>query len=211
MVIGSPPSQLDTPNPLILQKNDIVHRIHNHLYFGNSFNLGLGSPTRFAPLYDRNGLSVPTLYAPETLESALFETIFHGRNLKSKISSVPLYVVQLVSHSLLQLKRSIKLASLRESDLRKWGIRRSDLITTSPKFYHISAQWAEAIHNQFYDIEGLVWTSNQCDPYTAYLFFDDRVFSEDFNILSTRKASTDPTVLMDARKAGKRSAIRITT
>lgn len=173
-------------------------------------NPGRGSPTRFAPLYDGCGFPVPTLYATESLESAIYESIFHDSVSQPAIGTVPLYVIQKRSHSILQLNRSIKLASLRESDLRKWGIRRNDLITTSPEFYSTSVKWAEAIHEQFHDIEGLAWTSNQCDPHTAYLFYGDRVSPNDFTILSTRNGSRDPTVLKDVQKAGKRSAIRIT-
>jgi hypothetical protein len=36
-----------------------------------------GSRTRLAPIHDPPGTCVPTIYAAETLEAAVFETVFH--------------------------------------------------------------------------------------------------------------------------------------
>ena len=74
------------------------------------------------------------------------------------------------AHGTLVLRRDIRLASLREPDLAKWNISRSSLIGSSPKLYPQTAAWAKAVHDQFPEVEGLVWT-NQCDPDDACLFF----------------------------------------
>ena len=210
MSIRKPPKSLITPNYIALGKGDVIERIHNRNYAGDAFNPGRGSATRFAPIKDSSGTNIPTLYAADTLEAAIFETIFHDVLAKTKKKRVSKVVVTARAHAQLEAKRDLKLASLRQADLIKWGIKRNDLITTTPKLYASSAEWSEAIHHQFSDVEGLVWTSNQCDPDTAYLFFGDRVDASDFKIIATRDGQTDASVLADVRQAGKRSGITIT-
>lgn len=55
-----------------------------------------------------------------------------------------------------------------------------------------------------------MWTSNQCDPDTSYLFFGGRVNSKDLHVKSKRDGATDPSLLSAVRRAGKRSGIVIT-
>lgn len=210
MLIRSPATSLKPPNPFILKQGTVIERLHNRKYLGNLFNPGLGSPTRFTPIDDARGMSVPTLYAADTLEAAIYETIFHDipENINEK--RVPKRLVTARAHSKLEVTRNLKLASLREADLRKWQITRNDLITTSPKFYISTVKWAEAIHHQFADIEGLIWTSYQCDPDSAYFFFGDRVLPGDLKIIAIRDGLIDPTFLSDVRRAGMRSGIKIT-
>ena len=79
-----------------------------------------------------------------------------------------------------------------------------------PTLYLDTARWAEAIHHQCPEVEGLLWTSNKCDPDTAYLFFGDRVAATDFDIVAVRDGAADLPFLADVRKAGRRSGITIT-
>ena len=58
--------------------------------------------------------------------------------------------------------------------------------------------------------EGLEWTSRQCDPATAYLFFGGRVSASDFKIVYTRDGASDTSFRKDVKEIGKRSGIRIT-
>ena len=96
------------------------------------------------------------------------------------------------------------------ADLKKWRVSRNSLISSSPKQYLGTARWAEAIHHQFPRMDGLLWTSNQCDPDTVYVFFGDRVASADFGVTRTRDGQSDAGFLSDVRQAGRRSGIRIT-
>ncbi|MCY3628774.1 MAG: RES family NAD+ phosphorylase [Bacteroidota bacterium] len=209
MPVRNPPVRLDPPNPFTLEQGLVINRVHSRNYLGNSFNPGLGSPTRFSPIADVGGKLISTLYAAGTLEAAIYETIFHDILASTLRKRVSLQLVLSEAHSKLEVKRSIKLASLREPDLMKWRIQRSDLITTSPKFYASTAKWAEAIHRQFIDIEGLVWTSNQCDPEAVYLFFGDRVSSDDFRVTLTRDGRISSSFLEDVERVGERSGIEI--
>lgn len=209
MSIKQPPTNLKKPNHRTLKAGELIERVHGRAYAGDAFNPGKGGPTRFAPIKDINQKTVATLYAAATLDAAIFETIFHDVPAKAKKKRVSKTQITSRAHSQLELTRDLKLASLRGPDLKKWGITRNDLIASSPKLYKQTAAWAAAIHHQFSDIEGLVWTSNQCDPAFAYMFFGDRVSASDFNTVSTRDGKTDKGFFKDVRSAGKIASIKI--
>ena len=187
-----------------------MHRVHDRNFAANDFNPCKGSPTRFAPVYDAAGECIPSLYAADTLEAAIHETIFHDVPAVAKRKTVPRTLVQSRAHARLELLRDLRLVSLRGPDLRRWRIARSLLIGASPKLYAETARWASAVHHQFPEVHGLLWTSNQCDPDTAYLFFGDRVKPENFSITDARDGLFDPSFLSDVRRAGRRCGVTIT-
>lgn len=198
------------PNTVVLKEGAVLERIHHRNFAANSFNPCQGSPTRFAPIKDGNGQCVPSLYASETFEAAVFETIFHDVPAKARRKRIPRNKIEDSAQGRLAVVRSLTLVSLREPDLKRWCIKRSQLIATTPKHYPDTAEWAEAIHLQFPSVEGLGWTSSQCDPATVYLFFGDRVQSGDFKVVHVRDGLTDPGFFHDVMELGKRSCIRIT-
>ena len=210
MSIRRPPATLADPNVVSLKAGAIVHRVHGRNFAANDFNPCRGSPTRFAPVYDATGECVPSLYAADTLEAAIHETIFHDVPAAAKRKTVPRTLVQTRAHVRLEVLRDLRLAFLRGPDLRRWRIGRNSLIASSAKLFPETARWAGAIHHQFPEVHGLLWTSNQCDPDTAYLFFGDRVNPEDFSIKDTRDGLLDPSFLSDMRLAGLRCGITIT-
>ena len=210
MAIKKPENRFCMPNTVILEKGKVLERIHNRNFAVNSFNPCQGNPTRFAPIKDGKGRCVPSLYAGETFEAVVFETIFHDVPAEARRKRIPMNKVKDSAQGRLEVVRDLKLVSLREPDLRRWCITRSELIATEPRYYADTAEWAEAIHLQFPNVEGLEWTSSQCDPATAYLFFGDRVQSGDFKIVYVRDGLTDQGFLHDVMKIGNRSHIRIT-
>ena len=209
MSIRTPSATLANPNIVALSAGTILHRVHDRNFRANSFNPCRGASTRFAPINDLKGICVPSLYAANTLEAAIHETIFHDIPVRTKRKTVPRTLVQSRAHGQLGVLRDLHLASLRGPDLRRWRISRNSLIATSPNLFPVTARWASAIHQQFPNVEGLIWTSNQCDPDTAYLFFGDRIASKDFQIMHARDGLLDSTFLSDARRAGRRSGISI--
>ena len=97
---------------------------------------------------------------------------------------------------------------MRAPDLMKWGIRREALIGCLPTQYETTARWAKAVHDQFDEVDGLIWTSNLCDPDAALLLFGDRVAAADLQIAGIREG-TDRSFLEDVRRAGQRGGISI--
>lgn len=210
MPLRKPPARLARPNVFTLAAGMTLERVHDRNFEANRFNPCEGAPTRFAPMRDAQGNCIPSLYAADTLEAAIFETIFHDIPVTARRKTVPRTLVQSRAHGSLAVLRELRLISLRGPDLRRWRISRDALIASPPKFYGNTVRWAEAIHQHFDDAEGLLWTSNQCDPDTSYLFFGDRVKPEDFAVVQARDGLDDPRFLADVRQAGRRSSISIT-
>ena len=209
MSLPSPPDDLAYPGILELPRHEVLHRVHGRAFSGNAFNPCRGGRSRFAPVHDTDGRCVPSLYAAATVFAAIYETVFHDVPLTGTRKTVPREAATSRKHSVLLVGRPLRLASLRAPDLVKWGIGREDLIGASPTRFRSTVQWAQAIHQQFDDIEGLAWTSNRGDPDTAMLFFGDRVATGDIMIATVRDGA-DRSFLADVRAAGIRSGIRIT-
>jgi len=207
--VPHPPANLEPPNLIDLAEGQLLHRIHAPQFPGNAFNPCQGGPTRFAPIHDIESKCIPTLYAADSVEAAIYETILHDVPLDAPRKSIPRYAVESRRHSTLMVRRTLHLASLRAPDLMRWGLTPAALIGTMPTQYPHTSRWAKAVHDQFPDVDGLVWTSNLCDPDTAVIFFGDRVDVADLLVASTRHGS-DGSFLEDARKAAQRANILIT-
>lgn len=143
------------------------------------FNPGYGSPTRFAFFGDP---VVPTLYAAQTEEAAICETILHDvppgpgtilfDDIKDKVCA--------------QIKpnRDLELASFMGDGLRKIGTDAHQLTGTMASEYSRTVLWAEAAHQAGFD--GIVWMSNRRNTDQAFVFFGDKVSEPDFTVVPHR-------------------------
>ena len=206
--VPDPPARLKPPNVVELTAGELLHRVHDRQFDGGAFNPCRGGPTRFAPIRDAHDRCIPSLYAADTVEAAIYETILHDVPLRATRKSLPHGELQDRRHSTLMVRRLLRLASLRAPDLLKWGLRRETLIASLPTQYRRTALWAKAVHDQFDGIDGLVWTSNLCDPDSALLLFGDRVAATDLLVTGVREGS-DGSFLQNVRKAAQRSNILI--
>ena len=179
-----PPARLPPFGNIVLPSGTILHRIHKRSqhYSATDFNPCLGRRTRFAPLRivdpatPRSTICVPTLYAGQTFEAALWETVF--RDLP------PLPNARLVferthvagaSHAEITIARDLTFGALFEPNLHLIGLTRRRLIECyGDRAYRWTVTWATAIHRDFSSFDGLAWTSRQHDPAQAYLLFGDR-------------------------------------
>lgn len=207
--VPAPPRKLPEPNVVEYPAGLVLHRAHLREYAGNSFNPCQGPPTRFAPIKDRYGNCVPSLYAGSSVAAAIYETVFHDIPAGASRKTVPLGQVTARLHSALVLGRVLRLVNLREPDLNRWGLRREELVGSPPTHYSATAAWAQAVHHGFGGVHGLVWTSNQCDPDDAFLLFGDRVADTDLDVAAVRDGATDASLLTEVRQAGRRAGIRI--
>ena len=210
MTIKKPPSPLTDATYEPFRKGKILHRIYHGGYGFAEFNPGKGRRTRFAPFYDVSGNPIPSLYATSSLPSAIHETIFHNIPANDKKKIIRMQDIHVQIHAKFRVKRTLNLVGLRNPSLNNWGIKQTDLIGSSSKLYRETALWAEAIYNDFPEADGLIWTSRQCDPDDAILFFGGRVEASDFELISSRDGQ-DESFKRDVRQEGKKRGITITT
>ncbi len=210
MAVRRPPSPLTNPQYYVLPRGSGLHRVHRTTFGAAEFNPGRGGPTRFAPFSDANGTPVPSLYASATLPAAIHETIFHDVPASARTKTVRLNDLHTRTHSELRTNRTLRLVELRNVTLGKWGIARRELITSGPSLYGQTVLWAQAIHRDMPDADGLVWTSNQCDPDDVCFFFGGRVAESDFTAVLSRDGAVDKSFLKDVRDEGQLRGITLT-
>jgi hypothetical protein len=161
----------------------VIHVIHDTAFPPESFNPGadargnLRKPTRFAPIRDARGKVVPYLYGGSTLDCAIFETVFHDVPFDAKDTFVDLADFAQRGHGQLVPSRALKLVDLTSDGLRRLKVPKEELITSPARDYFDTARWAEALHRQFRDVDGLVWMSRQRDRDRSIVLFGDRVRS----------------------------------
>ena len=207
--VPPPPSPFPSINTQTVAKGTILHRMHGSSFRPAQFNPCKGQPTRFAPFLNAAGACVPTLYAATSREAAAFESIFHDIEPTALFKTVRLDVVESRSVSRITPKRDLLLAGLFAPDLKVWGLSRGELIETPKSTYGQTSLWAQAIHRARSDIDGLIWTSRQCDPDQCVILFEDRVGERDFEIHDCIDVTADVSLLLELRGFGQRAGITI--
>jgi len=204
-----PPFHFPPVNKHRLAVGTVLHRTHARAFRSGEFNLCLGQPTRFAPFQDAAGACVPTLYAATTREAACFETIFHDIEANAVFKTVRLDRVEARSVSRIAPRRDLSLAGLFTPDLKAWGLQRHDLIDTPKSTYAQTVSWAAAIHAAHGDIDGLIWTSRQCDPEQGIVLYGDRVTEAEIETIERLEAASNAALLLELRAFGRRAGIDI--
>ncbi len=150
-----------------------LYRVHPDRRSPHAFNPGTGGDRgRFHPLRNASGRLVPTLYAADSIDGALSETVLHsvfagGVILRSRLEGQCL--------TRIELTRDILVADLSGHGLRRLGLTRGQLLDCGASHYAETARWAEAIHRSDDSLHGMVWVSRQFDTATALLAFGDRL------------------------------------
>jgi hypothetical protein len=103
------------------------------------------------------------------------ETVFHDVSFAAGLKTYDKRKLTRQGYSQLTPQRDLLLADLSVTALRKIGIKRSQLIDIEKDHYPETRAWAEAIHAQCPDIEGLSWISRQDDRARALVLFGDRI------------------------------------
>ncbi len=110
------------------------------------FNPSPTSDARFSPLTDQTGVVVPTLYGASTRTVALLETALHevnsigARVISEKVDLRPRGLVQL------HLPTRTALIDLRDGELVRLGLHRSQLVSCLPVHYRCTREWAQVLH-----------------------------------------------------------------
>jgi len=157
------------------RSGNVLHRIQLEDYPGEVFNPGIRGNALFSPIKDAAGALIPTLYAGDSFECAAMETVFHDVPYVAGVKTYDKAKLTGQTYSQLQAAHDLFLADLSSKALRKLGVRRDQLIDTEKDQYPMTRRWAEAIHAQEPDIQGLCWTSRQDDSAKAVVLFGDRI------------------------------------
>lgn len=208
-IVPPPPSPFPKINQRTVKAGTELHRNHLSSFGATQFNPCMGQATRFAPFRDSNGQCVPTLYAATSREAAAFESVFHDIDPAAPFKTVLLSTIERRSVSIVAPKRDLVLAGLFAPDLKVWGLSRTDLIETPKSSYADTVSWAQALHGAAPDIDGLVWTSRQCDPEQCVILFEDRVPEDDLDIEECVAIASNAGLLLELRDYGQRAGITI--
>ena len=138
---------------------------------------------RFHPFSGSAGKPVATLYAANTWQGAVAETLFRDVPLRGAPRTKRRAELEHRAMSLLRLRREVQLVELRGTGLRRLRLQRRELIETEADQYSRSVRWAAALYQAAPQAGGLVWTSRLDDPSATMMFFGDRVAERDFSLV----------------------------
>lgn len=168
-LVPAPPPGVDLPTT-VLPAGTHLYRVHDARHPATGFNPGQGQPSRFAFFPDPTGRPVPVLYAGQTPQAAVFESVFHDtvpgqvvhpRQWRSRVLSV------------LEVTRDLTVAQFHSAGLGRLDLYPRNLTDTPPTAYPQTVAWAQAAHAQ--GLAGCVWMSRQHNTDQAWVLFGDRV------------------------------------
>lgn len=167
-----PPASFD-PVTETIPVGSLVLRVHEPMLpsgernDGTLFNPGFGRPSRFAFFGEP---PVPVLYAAQSPEAAVHETILHDAEPGSFIPRVAWMTKTLTA---VRTTAEITVAKFHGDGLRRFGLFPADLTDTDMTAYARTVTWAAAAHRA-----GLAGVSYMCRHYNtsrAWCLFGDRV------------------------------------
>lgn len=176
--VPEPPADLD---PLIetWPAGKTLHRNYSDRFKVNGFNRGPRPKTRFAFFGDP---PVPVLYAGETEETAVAETLLHDIARAGGRLTPKQYADRL--SGALNPTRDLQLAMLHSGGLRRLGLEQTGLTDTDPYYYDHAVRWAQALHENT-ALDGLVWMSRQWNSQRSVMLFGDRVDPTELEPIAT--------------------------
>lgn len=165
-LVPLPPDPFDADTD-ILAAGAQLYRVGNNQRPVDTFNPGLGKPTRFAFF---GAPIVPVLYAADTAQAAVAETLLHDVPASGGYLNWDDYSRRVMGR--LVVGRELHLASLRGLGLRRLRVTARQVTDTDASAYPHTVAWARAAHRSGFD--GLAWTSSRCNDTRAVVLFGDR-------------------------------------
>jgi hypothetical protein len=165
-VVRRPPVPFD-PATATLPAGHLLYRVLSATRTAADFNPGFGAPTRFG--FFGNPV-VPIMYAAETEDAAIAETLLHDIPVEGGLLPYDQYATKVLVG--LQVTQRLRVAVLHGTGLRRLKVTAADLTSSPASTYASTVRWAEAAHDT--GLDGLVWMSRQCNDTKAYVFFGDR-------------------------------------
>ena len=157
-MVTRPPSPFE-PAVTNLTAGQRLYRVLSSTRTATEFNPGVGAPTRFA--FFGNPV-VPVMYAADTEEAAIAETLLHDIPADGGVLPYDQYAGKALVR--LEVTRALSLAV--------------DVTASPASTYGETVAWAHAAHAA--GLDGLVWMSRMCNDTKAYVVFGDRCTFEAF-------------------------------
>ena len=205
-IVPKPPATFPT-HVTDLPVGTVLWRIHDASLAGNTFNPGFGF-SRFAPIGPK-AKRVPTAYAADGFEAAVYETIFHDLDPAQPFKTYPLGKLADVRCSALRVANPLALRSFLTPDLMKLGIARSQLIDTPAREFPDTRRWSTALHRKDSVTHGMVWESRPYPSSLAMMFFGDRVPPGALSVVSTVRIDADPSLALRFKALADRSGVTL--
>ncbi|HTY27678.1 MAG TPA: RES family NAD+ phosphorylase [Mycobacterium sp.] len=161
-----PPSPFE-PAVANLAAGQQLFRVLSSTRTATDFNPGVGARTRFAFFGDP---VVPVMYAADTEEAAIAETLLHDIPAEGGVLPYDQYANKALVR--LTVTRPLNLAVLHGTGLRKLKVTAQDVTASPASTYGDTVAWAAAAHDA--GLDGMVWMSRMCNDAKAYIFFGDR-------------------------------------
>lgn len=126
---------------------------------------------------------VPVLYAAETEQAAVAETLLHDVDLAGGVLTLDQFGDRVLNR--IVTKRPLLLGQFHGLGLRQLRVAAAQLTDTNRDEYHRTVRWAAAAHAFSDDgapVDGVAWMSKRCNSDRAYMFFGGRVTADDFDV-----------------------------
>ncbi|MEP9404342.1 RES family NAD+ phosphorylase [Sphingomonas sp. VNH70] len=185
----------------------MLWRIHAEQFAGDTFNPGFGQ-SRFAPIGPIHN-RVPTAYAADGFEAAIYETIFHDLDPVEPFKTYALGKLANVRCSVLRVESALGLRSFMTPDLMKLGVARTRLIDTPAREFPDTRRWSAALHHRDNATHGMIWESRAYPSSMAMMLFGDRVPSNALSVVSTLRIDADPGLAMRFKALADRSGVTL--
>lgn len=175
----------------------IAHRIHHRNFGSTAFNDTNKGNARFSPIRDVMGQIIPTIYAAQDFDCAASEIILRSPETPPSVASKKPHIVAPSDytdylHSRIILKPGLELLDLTIEGQRQIGVHHNALLAGPRSTYSATRSWAEAIHRNFPDVQGIYYHSYQLAPRWAVVLFGDRIRPSDIVQNSSRSVGVDP-------------------
>lgn len=165
-MVRRPPDPFD-PAIATLPGGHLFYRVLSNTRTATGFNPGFGARTRFGffgkPV-------VPTMYAADTEDAAIAETLLHDIPAEGGLLPYDQYAGKVLVR--LKVTQSLSVGVLHGTGLRRLKVTAAELTSSPASSYATTVRWAEAAYDA--GLDGLVWMSRQCNDTKAYVFFGDR-------------------------------------
>jgi hypothetical protein len=205
-IVPKPPTAFPT-HVTELPVGALLWRIHAGRLAGDVFNPGFGV-SRFAPIGPMRK-RVPTAYAADEFEAAVYETVFHNLDPAQSFKTYSLSKLADVHCSVLRVASPLALRSFLAPDLMKLGIARNQLIDTPAREFPATRRWSAALHRKDVATHGMVWESRAYPSSLAMMLFGDRVPPGTLRVASSTRIDADPILAMRFRNLADRSGVTL--